>query len=214
MDVLEPVKTMVRAALHIVHHMVQALYYLYDRTGCPEFASADTFIERFRAYVLQAACRMIGKDKICAVVAAADARSMWTAARRALRVTRTIELRLDWLSNDAEMDRFLRCGWRGVGRARLLIATCRRREAGGKFRGHDCAAAGAPDRGDPCRLRLVRSRNRDIIEVSAGIAGCAARRRAADRFGAFFWAHTQGICSALRLNWLRPARSDQDCGSM
>jgi hypothetical protein len=25
MDVLEPVKTMVRPALHIVHHMVQAL---------------------------------------------------------------------------------------------------------------------------------------------------------------------------------------------
>ncbi len=77
---------------------------------------------------------MIAKDKICAVVAAADAAGMWKQLAQALRVTRTAELRLDWLSGASEMDRFL---------ARLekkrplatLIATCRRREAGGKFRG-------------------------------------------------------------------------------
>ncbi len=77
---------------------------------------------------------MITKDKICAVVAAADAIGMWGQLERALRVTRTAELRLDWLANEDEMDRFL---------ARLekrrprttLIATCRRRVAGGKFRG-------------------------------------------------------------------------------
>ncbi len=50
---------------------------------------------------------MIGRVKICAVVAAADARSMWAQVRRALGVTRTIELRLDWLSDDAEIARFL-----------------------------------------------------------------------------------------------------------
>jgi hypothetical protein len=37
MDVLEPVKTMVSPALHIVHGLVQALHYLYHRTGCTPF---------------------------------------------------------------------------------------------------------------------------------------------------------------------------------
>jgi 3-dehydroquinate dehydratase / shikimate dehydrogenase len=77
---------------------------------------------------------MIVKDKICAVVAAADASGMWKQLTAVLRVTPTAELRLDWLSDDDEMDEFL---------ARLakrrphatLIATCRRREAGGRFRG-------------------------------------------------------------------------------
>jgi 3-dehydroquinate dehydratase / shikimate dehydrogenase len=81
---------------------------------------------------------MIGQDKICAVVADADARSMWGQVRRALGVTRTIELRLDWLSDDAEIAKFLarlRAGQR-VSRPRATcIATCRRREAGGKFTG-------------------------------------------------------------------------------
>ncbi|MGB9312856.1 MAG: type I 3-dehydroquinate dehydratase, partial [Candidatus Acidiferrales bacterium] len=81
---------------------------------------------------------MIGKDRICAVVAAADARSMWAQVRRALAVTRTLELRLDWLSTDAEIAKFL-ARLRASREARrgktTFIATCRRREAGGKFTG-------------------------------------------------------------------------------
>src|SRR5580700_1934858 len=81
---------------------------------------------------------MISRFKICAVVAAADARSMWTQVRRALGLTRTIELRLDWLSDDAEIARFL-ARLRASQRANLaratFIATCRRRLAGGKFTG-------------------------------------------------------------------------------
>jgi 3-dehydroquinate dehydratase/shikimate dehydrogenase len=81
---------------------------------------------------------MISRVKICAVVAAADARSMWTQVRRALGLTRTIELRLDWLSDDAEIARFL-ARLRASQRANLaratFIATCRRRLAGGKFTG-------------------------------------------------------------------------------
>jgi len=77
---------------------------------------------------------MIGKDKICAVVAAADGLGMWKQLAEALRVTRTVELRLDWLSGDGEMDRFLARLAKQRPRA-TLIATCRRREAGGKFRG-------------------------------------------------------------------------------
>jgi 3-dehydroquinate dehydratase / shikimate dehydrogenase len=81
---------------------------------------------------------MIGRDKISAVVAAADARSMLAQVRRALRLTRTIELRLDWLSDDAEIARFLARlrASQPAGRAgATFIATCRRREAGGKFTG-------------------------------------------------------------------------------
>ncbi len=81
---------------------------------------------------------MIGKDKICAVVAAVDARSMWAQVRRALDVTRTIELRLDWLSTDAELAKFLtrlRASHRAGAPRATFIATCRRREAGGKFAG-------------------------------------------------------------------------------
>lgn len=77
---------------------------------------------------------MIAKDKICAVVAADDAVGMWRQLEQALRVTRTVELRLDWLSDDSEMDRFLARLAKQRPRA-TLIATCRRREAGGKFRG-------------------------------------------------------------------------------
>ena len=77
---------------------------------------------------------MISKDRICAVVAAADAFGMWRQLAQALRVTRTVELRLDWLSGDAELDRFLARLAKQRPRA-TLIATCRRREAGGKFRG-------------------------------------------------------------------------------
>ena len=52
----------------------------------------------------------------------------------ALRVARTAELRLDWLSDDEEIDRFLARLAKTRPRA-TLVATCRRREAGGKFRG-------------------------------------------------------------------------------
>ena len=81
---------------------------------------------------------MIGTDKICAVVAATDARSMWGQLRQALDVARTIELRLDWLSDDAEIAKFLallRAGRTTRTARATFIATCRRREAGGKFGG-------------------------------------------------------------------------------
>ena len=81
---------------------------------------------------------MIGPDKICAVVVAVDARSMWAQVRRALGVTRTIELRLDWLSGDSEIVKFLtrlRASHRTGAPRATFIATCRRRDAGGKFTG-------------------------------------------------------------------------------
>src|SRR6266699_3350564 len=76
-----------------------------------------------------------GLRRICAVVAASTAAEMSKMVRSALRQTRTVELRLDWLSSDAERARFL--DWLGKGQPRkaTFLATCRRREGGGKFAG-------------------------------------------------------------------------------
>ena len=77
----------------------------------------------------------IGLQRICAVVAAGTASEMSKLLRSALRHTRTVEFRLDWLSSDAERVRFL--GWLRNRRPwnATFIATCRRREGGGKFAG-------------------------------------------------------------------------------
>jgi 3-dehydroquinate dehydratase / shikimate dehydrogenase len=74
---------------------------------------------------------------VCAVVAAPDANSMLSQLGQALRRARTVELRLDWLSSDREIDRFLRrLGANHSARRRAtLIATCRRRAAGGRYGG-------------------------------------------------------------------------------
>ena len=74
------------------------------------------------------------KDRICAVVAAPTAREMQAQLRRALKLTRTVELRLDWLRSDLE--RFSIAAWlREQQLKATLIATCRRAEAGGRFPG-------------------------------------------------------------------------------
>src|SRR5277367_515175 len=53
----------------------------------------------------------------------------------ALAQTRTVELRLDWLANDAERRSFLRWLGRQKFRGATLIATCRRIEGGGRLDG-------------------------------------------------------------------------------
>jgi 3-dehydroquinate dehydratase / shikimate dehydrogenase len=77
---------------------------------------------------------MLWRDRVCAVVAAPDARSTRRQLVRALRQTRTVELRLDWLSDDREIARFLRQLAANRSRA-TLIATCRRRQDGGRYSG-------------------------------------------------------------------------------
>ena len=76
-----------------------------------------------------------GLRRICAVAAASTAAEMAKLVRSGLRQTSTIELRLDWLSSDAERGQFLR--WLGKGQFgnATFLATCRRREGGGKFAG-------------------------------------------------------------------------------
>jgi 3-dehydroquinate dehydratase / shikimate dehydrogenase len=84
---------------------------------------------------------MIGEHKICAVVVGSDAHAMRKQLESALAArNRVIELRLDWLENEGEIGRFLRALASHFGPGRkspraTLIATCRRRAAGGRFRG-------------------------------------------------------------------------------
>jgi 3-dehydroquinate dehydratase/shikimate dehydrogenase len=76
-----------------------------------------------------------GVRRICAVVAAHTAAEMSKQVRSALRQAKTVELRLDWLRSDAERARFLRWLQKHRTRGACFLATCRRREGGGKFDG-------------------------------------------------------------------------------
>ena len=59
---------------------------------------------------------------------------MWQQLREAARHTRTVELRLDWLNSERELQVFLVHLRRArLSRRVVLIATCRRKEAGGRF---------------------------------------------------------------------------------
>src|SRR5712664_450524 len=76
-----------------------------------------------------------GVRRICAVAAASTARELGQQVRSALRETKTIELRLDWLRSESERARFL--GWlpKNNPKEATFVATCRRRKGGGKFAG-------------------------------------------------------------------------------
>ena len=77
---------------------------------------------------------LFGQDRVCGVVAAETAREMRSQVRLGLRKTRTLELRLDYLRGSKEREAFL--SWLSRERPRaVLIATCRRHEGGGLFRG-------------------------------------------------------------------------------
>src|SRR4029077_1349707 len=76
----------------------------------------------------------LGSDRICAVVAARDAQSMWHQLELGLSQSRFVELRLDWLADDHEITWFLEMLAAKRPKA-TLIATCRRIEGGGNYRG-------------------------------------------------------------------------------
>ncbi len=78
---------------------------------------------------------MPGTDKICAIVASPRAQGMRRQLKQALSCTKLTELRLDWLVSDAEIGRFLK--WLGAQTRTqaTFIATCRRREGGGRYKG-------------------------------------------------------------------------------
>jgi 3-dehydroquinate dehydratase / shikimate dehydrogenase len=74
-----------------------------------------------------------GVNRICAVAAASTAKEMADLVRRGLRETPTIELRLDWLRSDDERSRFLLWVKKNRPRGATFLATCRRREGGGRL---------------------------------------------------------------------------------
>jgi 3-dehydroquinate dehydratase / shikimate dehydrogenase len=76
-----------------------------------------------------------GVGRICAVVAAKNAREFRAQVRLALRETPTVELRLDWLANDGERRKALHWLRRRRSKKVILLATCRRRIGGGEFAG-------------------------------------------------------------------------------
>jgi len=77
---------------------------------------------------------LFGRDRLCGVIAAETANEMKAQIRRGLGKTRTLELRLDYLRDAREREAFL--DWLGNSRTRaVFIATCRRREGGGLFKG-------------------------------------------------------------------------------
>jgi 3-dehydroquinate dehydratase / shikimate dehydrogenase len=76
-----------------------------------------------------------GAQRICGVAAATTAGQLQTLLRQALRLTRTVELRLDWLKNDRERGKFLERLKRMGLRKAVILATCRRRIGGGEFSG-------------------------------------------------------------------------------
>jgi 3-dehydroquinate dehydratase / shikimate dehydrogenase len=72
------------------------------------------------------------------VVAAATAAEMASQLKRGAGLTSTAELRLDWLAGEEERGRFLAWLHRWLPRQKkplLLIATCRRKQAGGRYSG-------------------------------------------------------------------------------
>jgi 3-dehydroquinate dehydratase / shikimate dehydrogenase len=111
------------------------------------------------------------------VAAAPDANSMLAQLERAVRRTRTLELRLDWLSGDGEIDRFLRrlAGYRRARRGVTLIATCRRRAAGGRYGGtiakqlvHLADAIRAGCAWYDLEIETVRECPRELLDVLLG----------------------------------------------
>ncbi|HJX96578.1 MAG TPA: type I 3-dehydroquinate dehydratase, partial [Candidatus Acidoferrum sp.] len=68
------------------------------------------------------------------MAAASTAAEMADLVRAGLRETPTIELRLDWLRSDSERSRFLLWLKRNSPRGATFLATCRRREGGGRLR--------------------------------------------------------------------------------
>ncbi|MFI5058201.1 MAG: shikimate dehydrogenase [Candidatus Acidiferrales bacterium] len=76
-----------------------------------------------------------GARRICAVVAGRTAAKMAVQVRAALRETRTVELRLDWLRSDKERARLLRWLKKAKPRGANFLATCRRRPSGGRLAG-------------------------------------------------------------------------------
>jgi 3-dehydroquinate dehydratase/shikimate dehydrogenase len=74
-------------------------------------------------------------DRLCAVIATPIAREALAQLKLALRYTKTVELRLDWLRSDRERTKLLAALRRRPRKNVTLLATCRRILGGGRLAG-------------------------------------------------------------------------------
>ena len=74
-------------------------------------------------------------NRLCAVIATPSAREALAQLKQALRFTRTVELRLDWLRSDRERAALLKALRQSRLKGVTVIATCRRILGGGKLAG-------------------------------------------------------------------------------
>ena len=79
--------------------------------------------------------RPLFRDRLCAVVATPLASEAMAQIKQALKYTKTLELRLDWLKSDRERARLIRLLKRRPLVGVDLLATCRRILGGGKLQG-------------------------------------------------------------------------------
>ena len=74
-------------------------------------------------------------DRLCAVIATPTAREALKQIKAAVKYTKTLELRLDWLQSDRERSKLLAALRTRKLRGATLLATCRRILGGGKLAG-------------------------------------------------------------------------------
>jgi 3-dehydroquinate dehydratase/shikimate dehydrogenase len=106
------------------------------------------------------------EGKICAVIAEPRAEQALRAARLALRRTSILELRLDYLESEDEFASLLRSIVPLASRS-TLIATCRRKEAGGRFQGS-----------------IARQISRLVLAVASGCSWCDLELETLERLDA------------------------------
>jgi 3-dehydroquinate dehydratase / shikimate dehydrogenase len=76
-----------------------------------------------------------GVARLCGVAAARTAQELRKLVEKALQLTPTVELRLDWLKSDEEREEFLKWVKKVKRKNTTFLATCRRRLGGGEFSG-------------------------------------------------------------------------------
>lgn len=109
---------------------------------------------------------MFEEGKVCAVIAAPSAEQALRSARMALRHTSTLELRLDYLESEDEFAALMR-GIAPLASRATLIATCRRKEAGGRFAGS-----------------IARQISRLVLAVASGCRWCDLEMETLERLNA------------------------------
>ena len=111
-------------------------------------------------------CIVFEEGKLCAVVAEPRAEQALRFARLALRRVRILELRLDYLESEDEFAALLR-GIVPLAAQATLIATCRRKEAGGRFSGS-----------------IARQISRLVLAAASGCAWCDLEMETLERLDA------------------------------